>query len=101
MSAVSGNALTATFRIEHALRRRRILLQLLRRAPRTTHEFAGAVRAPAVQRFGAAACAERAFEGTDEGAVRVSRKIGVAAFAIRPQLQHVSAPLREIPGPHG
>jgi hypothetical protein len=44
-----------------------------------------------VQRLPGAARAEGTFEGADPGIAAIAGKIGVAAFAVGPQLQHVAS----------
>jgi hypothetical protein len=93
MSAVSGNAVTATFGLVNTLCRRRVLQQFVGRAWRTARKFAAAVRAFSIQFFARAARAERALERADVSIVRVAGEIGVAALAVRSELKHVFFPV--------
>src|SRR5688500_15646436 len=88
MSAVSGNALSAAFRFEYAVRGCRVLEQFLGRAPWPAQQLATAIRAGAVQLVASAPGAERALERADVRLRRITREIAIAAFAVRTKLQH-------------
>src|SRR5262245_1257593 len=96
MSAVSGNALTATFRLVQAFGRRRVLEQLLGCTTRSSHQLAATIRATSREPLLCALGAERALERADPRRVGVAGKIGIAALAVRTQFQHGVSAAREL-----
>jgi len=78
-----------------APRRRGVFDELGRGPDRPRHEVAATVGADAAQDLVDAASAERALERADPGVGTVRRQVGVAAFAVRAELQHVVSVRRQ------
>jgi hypothetical protein len=79
---------SATFRLEHTHRRRRIGGELPRRANRPRGEVAAAVGTLAAESRVYAIATERALECADHGVGGVRRQILVTAFAVRSKREH-------------
>ncbi len=88
----ASSGLDAALRLDLARRRSRKLGQFFRRPDRAADELATAIRTPPVQDLLGASAAERAFERAHPRLHRIGRQILVAAFAIRPQLEHRGLP---------
>jgi hypothetical protein len=71
----------------HALGGSGVFRKLPVRAHRAPHQFAAAIGAGALQFLGAVV-AKGAFEAADVGVRGCRRKVDIAAFATRPELEH-------------
>ncbi len=80
----------ATRWFETTLSRRWVLQQLLRRPSRALEQLPSTVRASSRQLAVRALGAEGALEGANPGPCGFRRKVDIAAFAVRAELQHVS-----------
>ena len=80
--------LPATFRMENANRRRRILIELRNWPDRARSQVAAAVGAPPAKLVLNAIATERALECADHGVRCIWPQIFIAAFAIGAQFKH-------------
>ena len=78
----------AALGLQHAPGRRRANAEQMGGAHGPRHESAGAVRTPPSQHLFGTGGAERAFETAGPRRITGGRKVAVAAFAIRAQVQH-------------
>src|SRR5437762_11838648 len=88
---MSGTS-SATARFVDAIRRGGVLGELLGRPPRAGDQLTAAVRTASVEKCVRAGTAKGAFEGADDGVLRLGWQIAVAAFTVRAKLKHCPSP---------